>query len=163
MQIKLSHMFIALTSVSLMACSSSPDLVSLRAISDSPVGAGSTHEIVKNAIHTSLISRNWSIVSETEDSVTAAITSRGDKTAKIKVHYSAESFSIERVETAGFAYNEATNMIGPRYNRWIGNIEHDVMIRTGVAPELANAHTYRARAETEAATIKANKEAKTSK
>ncbi|WP_018997240.1 hypothetical protein [Hirschia maritima] len=163
MQIKLSHMFIALTSVSLMACSSSPDLVSIRTISDSPVAVGSTKEIVKRAIQTSLLSRNWSILSETEDSITASIVSRGEKMAKIKVHYNTESFSIERLETAGFAYNEATNMIGPRYNRWIGNIEHDVMIRTGVAPELANAHIYRARAETEAATIKANQEAKVSK
>lgn len=143
----ISTAFLALTVASLGACASS-DLEALRTISNSPVGVGVTHNMVGNALRTSLVSRAWVIESETDDSLIASITSDGGKAATIKVVYSAESFSIERLATERFDYNDKHGLIAPRYNRWITNIEHDVMVRTGVKPEEANAHVYRARAET---------------
>ncbi len=104
--------------------------------------------MVGNAVRTSLVSRTWTIESESDDSVIAILTSEGGKMAKIKVIYDADSFSIERLETSRFDYDKSIGLISGRYNRWITNIEHDIMVRTGVKPEEANAHVYRARAET---------------
>lgn len=137
---------VSLVALSLSACASDSG-VALRTVSESPVGVGSDKAIIGKAITTSLKARLWTIEEETDDAVIASIRSDGGKFAKIKVSYDEDSFDIERLDTENMDYDEETGLIAPRYNRWITNIEHDVMIRTGIPRAEANAHVYRARAE----------------
>ncbi|MFC7291139.1 hypothetical protein [Hirschia litorea] len=150
MKTLVSTTLIALTFISLGACSTSSN-EAIRTISNSPVGVGSTKEIVGKAVRTSLTARLWIIESETDNSTIASITSDGGRMAKVMVTYTADNFSIERLDSHHFGYNEKRNQISARYNRWITNIEHDIMIRTGISPEVANTHVYKARAATAAA------------
>ena len=145
---------LAVAAASMGACATSKE-VAMRTIIDSPVGQGATQESVGKAIRTSLVSRLWTIEEETDSSVIASITSEGShEMARIKVDYDADSFSIHRLETLNFRYSERFGTISSRYNRWITNIEHDVMIRTGVPVEEANEHVYRAHEDILAKTVR---------
>jgi hypothetical protein len=108
------------------ACSTSkPPL----AIDQSPIVATHSVSEVESAILASLDGRGWKVVEKAPGKITAHIDVRAKHTATIAVTYSATSFSVNYVDSAGLDYDAKTGTIHRNYNRWVANLRNDINLR----------------------------------
>ena len=95
--------------------------------SDSSIAAHDADlDTVRTTIIESLSKRRWEILQEEPGMFRAGINVRSHY-AEIIIRYSATDLKINYVKSSNLDYNASSNKIHRNYNKWVRNIEQDVI------------------------------------
>lgn len=110
--------------------------VSIRAkpvldIVDMPVSIAGGEQGVAQQIKTKLNARGWKVIDEQANQIRAQFSkpnkSIGVHSVTIDVSYDADSVSIKYADSENMMYDESAHEIHRNYNRWIANLQTDLM------------------------------------
>lgn len=88
---------------------------------------------VGQAVKDALVARKWAISDVHGNSLTAEYAKPGAFRARIAVSWDTHAIAIRYLDSQGlgFAQHDGERSIHHNYNRWIGNLEHDLPVFLG--------------------------------
>ena len=81
---------------------------------------------VRTTIIESLSNRRWQILQDEPGMIRSGINVRSHY-AEVIIKYTADDFTIDYVNSTNLDYNRNTKKIHRNYNRWVRNIEQDII------------------------------------
>lgn len=87
----------------------------------------------KNAIIRAGASRGWVFADDGPGAMTGTVVVRGKHTAKVRVVYDEQAFSILYLDSNQLNYDAERKEIHPNYNSWVRNLRNDIQTQVTLA------------------------------